>query len=148
MPLFRVRQKLTLEMAETHMRRMRCAWGFEFCRPFPVPGKLGFFYVHTRSVHGAACLTSSSDGRRTRRYPKHETGQDGEDRKSPCPHRGSNSRPSGPEESALSTRPRPMQKIIGTPHNDSHHTNYIVYRSKFCDYNNFLVEKYTTFIHV
>src|SRR5688572_19515051 len=90
------------------MRRMRCAWGFEFCRPFPVPGKLGFFYVHTRSVHGAACLTSSSDGRRTRRYPKHETGRDGEDRKSPCPHRGSNSRPSGPEESALSTRPRSL----------------------------------------
>ena len=28
----------------------------------------------TRSVHGAACLTSSSDGRRTRRYPKHEIG--------------------------------------------------------------------------
>src|SRR5688572_26433657 len=87
MPLFRVRQKLKLEMAETHMRRMRGVWGFQFCRPFPVPGKLGFFYVHTRSVHGAACLTSSSDGRRTRRYPKHETGQDGEDRKSPCPHR-------------------------------------------------------------
>src|SRR5687767_13072767 len=104
MPLFRVRQKLTLEMAETHMRRMRCAWGFEFCRPFPVPGKLGFFYVHTRSLHEAACLTSSSDGRRTRQYPKHETGQDGEDRKSPCPHRGSSSRPSDPEESALSTR--------------------------------------------
>src|SRR5688572_14477266 len=71
--------KLTLEMAETHMRRMTGAWGLEFCRPFPVPGKLGFFYVHTRSVHGAVCLTSSSDGRRTRRYPKHETGQDGED---------------------------------------------------------------------
>ena len=111
MPLFRVRQKLTLEMAETHMRKLRGAWGFEFCRPFPVPGKLGFFYVHTRSVHGAACLTSSSDGsssdgRRTRRYPKHETGQDGEDRKIPCPHRHSNSRPSDPEESALSTRPQ------------------------------------------
>src|SRR5688572_18943767 len=59
MPLFRVRQKLKLELAETHMRRMRCAWGFEFCRPVPVPGKLGFFYVHTKSVHGAACLTSS-----------------------------------------------------------------------------------------
>src|SRR5687768_12038327 len=94
------------------MRRMRGAWGFEFCRPFPVPGKLGFFYVHTRSVHGAACLTCSSDGRRTRRYPKHETGQDGEDRKSPCPHRSSNSRPSGLEESALSTRPHKARKPL------------------------------------
>src|SRR5688572_9263281 len=107
MPLFRVRQqKLTLEMAETHMRRMRGAWGFEFCRPFPVPGKLGFFYVHTRSVHGAACLTTSSDGRRTRRYPKRETGKAWKVRlKSPSRRWGSNHRPSDREESALSTRP-------------------------------------------
>src|SRR5688572_30055807 len=68
MPLFRVRQKLTLEMAETRMRRMRCAWGFEFCRPFPVPGKLWFFYVHTRSIHGAACLTSSLPIQLSREY--------------------------------------------------------------------------------
>src|SRR5688572_27524733 len=66
MPLFRVRQKLKLEMAENPYAEDEGCLGISIFRPFPVPGKLGLFYVHTRSVHWAACFTSSSDGRQTR----------------------------------------------------------------------------------
>ena len=38
MPLFRVRQKLTLEMAETHMRRMRVLGDLNFAVPSQFQG--------------------------------------------------------------------------------------------------------------